>query len=122
MWSSEAFFGVPVAGAVEGFDGMAGVVRVGAGIGEGVAVGVTVWVGAAVTVGVGVGVDLATGVRWVHATSAMSRMATPVQAVARRRSAIISHQKGRLRQSRRAEPEGLANIRSIAIILLVVGP
>src|ERR1700726_2492847 len=90
MWSSEAFLGVP--GGVEGFDGMAGVARVGAGVGEAVAVavGVAVWVGAAVTVGVGlgVGVDLATGVRWLHAPSAMSRMTMALQAVARGRSVM----------------------------------
>jgi hypothetical protein len=98
MWSSGAFFGVPVPvpGAVEGF-GLTGVARGGVGVGdlpvvgtggEAVAVGVAVWVGAAVTVGVGVGDDLATGVRWLHAPSAMSRMAMPLQAVTRRRSAM----------------------------------
>src|SRR5437762_1418386 len=84
MWSSAAFFGVP--GGVEGIDGPAGV-----GPGEApVAVGeaVVVGVGIAVWVGVEVGVDVAPGARWVHAPSAINSTMTPVQAVARRRSAM----------------------------------
>src|SRR5438876_6262803 len=83
MWSSAAFFGVP--GGVGGRDGAGGVPAAGA-VGEAVAVGVAVWVGVAVNVGVGV--DVAPGVRWVHAPSAISSTTTPVQGVARRRSAM----------------------------------
>src|ERR1700737_4216227 len=64
MWSSEAFLGVP--GGDEGFAGVAGVAGV----------------------GVGGGVGPATGVRWVHAPSAMTRRTMPLQAVARRRSVM----------------------------------
>ncbi|TMK45169.1 MAG: hypothetical protein E6G66_13170, partial [Actinobacteria bacterium] len=68
---------------VGGLDGLAGVA-----VAETEAVGVGVAVSLGVAVGVGVGVDVGPGVRWVHAPIAISSTTTPVQAVARRRSAM----------------------------------